>query len=81
MRSGRRRPATARCGAPARSSPRALGLDCGPTSGFDDAKVDAAFFAGTTIRSNFLVNLGFGDRSKVHERNPRLAFDEVCRIV
>ena len=60
---------------------RALGLDCGPMSGFDNAKVDAAFFAGTTIRSNFLVNLGYGDRSKVHKRNPRLAFDEVCRIV
>ena len=60
---------------------RALGLDCGPMSGFDNAKVDAAFFAGTTIRSNFLVNLGYGNRSKVHKRNPRLAFDEACRIV
>ena len=60
---------------------RALGLDCGPMSGFDNAKVDAAFFAGTTIRSNFLVNLGYGNRSKVHKRNPRLAFEEVCRIV
>ena len=60
---------------------RSLGLDCGPMTGFDNAKVDAAFFAGTTIRSNFLVNLGYGDRSKVHKRNPRLAFDEVCRIV
>ena len=59
---------------------RALGLDCGPMSGFDNEKVDAAFFPGTTIRSNFLVNLGFGDRTRVHERNMRLAFDEVCRI-
>ncbi|MEO8487461.1 MAG: malonic semialdehyde reductase [Betaproteobacteria bacterium] len=59
---------------------RALGLDCGPMSGFDNAKVDAAFFAGTTIRSNFLVNLGHGDLSTVRARNPRLAFDEACRI-
>ena len=59
---------------------RALGLDCGPMSGFDNGKVDAAFFAGTTIKSNFLVNLGYGDPSKVFERLPRLAFDEACRI-
>lgn len=60
---------------------RALGLDCGPMSGFDAAKVDAAFFAGTSIRSNFLVNLGYGDRSRLHPRNPRLDFDEACRIL
>ena len=60
--------------------PRALGVDCGPMSGFDNAKVDAAFFPGTTIRSNFLVNLGYGDPAKVFPRNPRLAFDEACRI-
>lgn len=59
---------------------RALGLDCGPMSGFDNAKVDAAFFPGTAIRSNFLVNLGYGDPAKVFPRNPRLAFDEACRI-
>jgi 3-hydroxypropanoate dehydrogenase len=59
---------------------RALGLDCGPMSGFDNAKVDAAFFAGTRIRSNFLVNLGVGDRSSIFERSPRLGFDEACRI-
>jgi 3-hydroxypropanoate dehydrogenase len=59
---------------------RALGLDCGPMSGFDRAKLDAAFFAGTRIRSNFLVNLGRGDPASVHPRAPRLGFDEACRI-
>ena len=59
---------------------RALGLDCGPMSGFDNAKVDAEFFAGTTVRSNFLCNLGYGDPSKLHPRAPRLTFDEACRI-
>ncbi len=59
---------------------RALGLDCGPMSGFDNAKVDAAFFAGTNIKSNFLVNLGHGDRSSIFPRSPRLSFDEACRI-
>lgn len=60
---------------------RALGLDCGPMSGFDNASVDAAFFAGTTWRSNFLCNLGYGDASKLHPRSPRLDFDEACRIL
>jgi 3-hydroxypropanoate dehydrogenase len=59
---------------------RALGLDCGPMSGFDNAEVDEAFFAGTTIRSNFLCNIGYGDASKLRLRNKRLAFDEACRI-
>jgi 3-hydroxypropanoate dehydrogenase len=59
---------------------RALGLDCGPMSGFDNAKVDAAFFEGSSWRSNFLVNLGYGDPSKVRPRGPRLEFDEACRI-
>ena len=59
---------------------RALGLDCGPMSGFNNAKVDAAFFAGTTIKSNFLCNLGHGDKSKLYPRNPRLSFEEACRI-
>ncbi len=59
---------------------RALGLDCGPMSGFDNKKVDAAFFAGTKIKSNFLCNLGYGDASKLHPRNPRLTFAEACRI-
>ena len=59
---------------------RALGLDCGPMSGFDNAKVDAAFFAGTKIRSNFLMNLGHGDPGSIFARSPRLGFDEACRI-
>jgi len=60
---------------------RALGLDCGPMSGFDNAKVDAEFFAGTSIRSNFLCNLGLGDPSKVFPRSPRLTFEEACRLL
>jgi 3-hydroxypropanoate dehydrogenase len=60
---------------------RALGLDCGPMSGFNNAKVDAAFFAGTTIKSNFLCNLGHGNKAKLHPRNPRLSFEEACQIV
>jgi 3-hydroxypropanoate dehydrogenase len=60
---------------------RAMGLDCGPMSGFDNAKVDEAFFAGTTIRSNFLCNIGYGDPHKLHPRSPRLAFDEACKVV
>ena len=59
---------------------RALGLDCGPMSGFDNAKVDAEFFKGTKIRSNFLVNLGKGDPASIFPRSPRLSFDEACRI-
>lgn len=60
---------------------RAVGLDCGPMSGFDNAKVDEAFFAGTQVKSNFLCNLGHGDPSKVMERLPRFDFDEICKIV
>ena len=60
---------------------RSLGLDCGPMSGFDNAKVDAAFFAGTKVKSNFLCNLGHGDASKLHPRAPRLCFDEACQIL
>ena len=60
---------------------RALGLDCGPMSGFDNAQVDAAFFAGTTYKSNFLINIGYGDASRdLFPRSPRFDFDEVCRI-
>jgi len=59
---------------------RALGLDCGPMSGFDNAKVDEAFFSGGKVKSNFLCNIGYGDASKVRPRNPRLGFDEACRI-
>ncbi len=59
---------------------RALGLDCGPMSGFNNAKVDAAFFPVTNIKSNFLCNLGYGDASKLYPRGPRLSFSEACRI-
>jgi 3-hydroxypropanoate dehydrogenase len=60
---------------------RAFGLDCGPMSGFDNAKVDAAFFPDGRYRSNFLCNLGYGDASKLFPRGPRLAFEEACTIV
>jgi 3-hydroxypropanoate dehydrogenase len=59
---------------------RALGLDCGPMSGFDNAKVDEAFFKGTPLRSNFLVNIGYGKRETLYPRGLRLDFDEACRI-
>jgi 3-hydroxypropanoate dehydrogenase len=59
---------------------RALGLDCGPMSGFDAAKGNEAFFAGTTHRVNFICNLGHGDPSKLYPRSPRLSFDEACSI-
>jgi 3-hydroxypropanoate dehydrogenase len=59
---------------------RSLGLDCGPMSGFNNAKVDAAFFAGTTVKSNFLCNLGHGDATKLLPRSPRLTFEEACKI-
>jgi nitroreductase len=60
---------------------RSLGLDCGPMSGFDNAKVDAAFFAGTSIKSNFLCALGAGSNEMLFPRNPRLAFEEACKIL
>ncbi len=59
---------------------RAVGLDCGPMSGFDNAKMDAAFFAGTKVKSNFICNLGYGETAKLHPRSPRLTFDEACKI-
>ena len=60
---------------------RAVGLDCGPMSGFDNAGVDAAFFAGTAIKSNFLISIGYGDASRnLLARSPRLAFGEACTI-
>jgi 3-hydroxypropanoate dehydrogenase len=59
---------------------RALGLDCGPIGGFDNARVDAAFLPGGTWKSNFLVNLGYGDPAGLFPRSPRLDFDEACRI-
>jgi len=60
---------------------RALGLDTGPMGGFDRAKVDEAFFKGTSWKSNFLCNIGYGDDSKLYPRGPRLEFAEVCKIV
>ena len=60
---------------------RALGLDCGPMSGFNNAGVDREFFAGTAIKSNFLCNLGHGDPAHLAARGPRLSFDEACRII
>ena len=73
---------------------RSLGLDCGPMSGFDNAKVDAEFFAPgrmpdlapehsgwTRVKSNFLCNLGYGDHSRLFPRNPRLGFDDACTLL
>ncbi|PPC86223.1 MAG: malonic semialdehyde reductase [Hyphomicrobium sp.] len=60
---------------------RALGLDCGPMSGFNNAAVDAEFFTGTEIKSNFLCNLGYGDPAGLRSRSPRFTFDEMARIV
>jgi 3-hydroxypropanoate dehydrogenase len=60
---------------------RALGLDCGPMSGFDAAKVDAELWTGTEVKTNFICNLGHGDASKLHARGPRLSFEQVCRLV
>ena len=60
---------------------RACGLDVGAMSGFDNAKVDAAFFPEGTAKSNFLCNLGYGDASKLGPRPPRLPFEEACRII
>lgn len=59
---------------------RALGLDCGPMSGFDVEKMDAAFWAGTSVKTNFICNLGHGEPSKLFARSPRLSFDEACTI-
>jgi 3-hydroxypropanoate dehydrogenase len=60
---------------------RALGLDCGPMSGFDPSKVDAEFFAGTPHKANFLCNIGYGDPASVKPRGYKFAFDEIASIV
>ncbi len=60
---------------------RSLGLDCGPMSGFDNAKVDQAFFAGTSVKSNFICGLGSGTTEMLFPRNPRLPFDDACRVL
>lgn len=59
---------------------RALGLDCGPMSGFNNALADELFFAGTQVKSNFLVNIGYGNPAVLKPRNPRFTFDQACRI-
>jgi 3-hydroxypropanoate dehydrogenase len=59
---------------------RALGLDTGPMSGFDRQKVDEAFFTGTTLKSNLLINIGYGDTRKLYGRLPRLDFDDACGL-
>ena len=60
---------------------RAVGLDTGPMTGFDSAAVDAAFFAGTDVKSNVIINIGYGDVSKLFARSPRFAFDQIAKIV
>ncbi|MEM1288333.1 MAG: malonic semialdehyde reductase [Pseudomonadota bacterium] len=60
---------------------RAVGLDVGAMSGFDNAKVDEEFFHGTSIKSNFLINLGYADTSKIFRRLPRLDFEKVCQSI
>ena len=60
---------------------RALGLDCGPMSGFDGALIDAEFFPQSSVRTNFLINLGYGEASRLYGRSPRFDFDEVCQIL
>jgi 3-hydroxypropanoate dehydrogenase len=60
---------------------RSLGLDCGPMSGFDNAKVDAAFFGGTSVKSNFICALGVGTTELLYARSPRLSFEEACKVI
>ena len=60
---------------------RAMGLDCGPMSGFNNDLVDEIFFKDTNVKSNFLCCLGYGDPSKIFMRLPRFDFDEVCKII
>ena len=60
---------------------RAVGLDCGPMSGVDLAKVNAEFFPDGRLQANFLINLGYGDNSKLFDRNPRLTFEQACSVL
>jgi len=60
---------------------RALGFDCGPMSGFHKQKLDETFFSGTSWKSNFLCNVGYGDKTKLLPRLPRLSFEETCKII
>jgi 3-hydroxypropanoate dehydrogenase len=60
---------------------RSLGLDCGPMSGFDNAKVDKAFFSGTNVKSNFICSIGHGTEANLFPRNPRLSFEEANQVL
>jgi 3-hydroxypropanoate dehydrogenase len=60
---------------------RAVGLDCGPMSGFDNEKINETFFAGTPVKVNFVCNLGYGDAAKLYPRSPRLPFEEACTVL
>ncbi|MFY9511855.1 MAG: malonic semialdehyde reductase [Rubrivivax sp.] len=60
---------------------RALGLDCGPMSGFNAEKMDATFWAGTAVKTNFICTLGQGNPDKVYQRLPRLAFEDACQLL
>ena len=60
---------------------RALGLDCGPMSGFDNDLVDKEFFSGTAVKSNFLCNIGYGRKEKLSDRAPRFNFEDVCEVI
>lgn len=60
---------------------RAVGLDCGPMSGFDPEKINATFFSGTSVKANFICNLGYGDPAALFTRSPRLSFSEACRVL
>ena len=60
---------------------RALGLDCGPMSGFDNEMVDEKFFAGSNVKSNFICGIGYGDPTRIYQRLPRFEFDEACNIL
>ena len=60
---------------------RTVGLDCGPMSGFDPEKINATFFSGTSVKANFICNLGYGDATALFTRSPRLSFIEACRVL
>ena len=60
---------------------RALGLDCGPMGGFDKAMIDNTFYKDSSWRSNFLMNIGYGDQTQLHPRGHRLSFDDACSIL
>lgn len=60
---------------------RSLGLDCGPMSGFDNARLEAAFFPEGNVKANFICAIGYGSEEKLYPRGPRLSFDEACQVV